>query len=534
MQRIRIYAIILLIGLITVISLYALLSSDKKGQKVIGSLMILLAYLGGAYFFSPKWLYVLLVCSILVLPFLAYKFYNLRDNKGTKIILKHSKGQLEFFNAFVGWLVYGGAGSGKTASLGKPLLSEFMRLGFVFFIYDAKDNDYTNTAFWLKEKLNYPHPIYNIDIVNLSNGYRFNPIKKKLILDEMDVEELFTNTYMVLAKKTSLTEWDDKAKGILIASAYYLYYYHPDKFTYPHVLNFPLQLEPEELTYLFEQNPTCKTYAKALIDSKDSKPTQSSIMSTLSGVISSFAANKKITYVLTGDDFDFYLNDPEEPKSFSITNSFQYRNQISPFVALLFVSAVKRIKFGNTVPMVGFLDEGTTFKIQDLEQYPSELREYLFAMVILTQNPSKIEKMYSKADLRSLESNLQNHFYGRTKDPESAKKFSGMFAEIKERRKSYTMGKNQRKSVTTSTQDKEKYKPEFFKGLQVGRFVGSATESNVVEFDVRFKPYEGSKLSENPFVRMVTDEDIQSNYEKVINVISEIYTNDVKSNAIKQ
>ena len=525
MQEIRSYAIVALAFISLSASSYLMFRKDSNPYlRIIILVGLVFSYTFLIYFFSAYWGFVfgasLLVGGLCAL----FEAKQEEEESDSSIILKHSKGQLKFFNAFVGWLIYGGAGSGKTVSIGKPLLAEFMRNKFSFFIYDAKDNDYTKTAFWLKKELEYPYPIYNIDIVNLSNSYRFNPIKTSLIADEMEVEELATNLYKVLAKKSVLSEWDDKAKGVLIACAYYIYYYHPDKFTYPHILNLPLQLEADELIELFEKNPTCRTYAGALFDAKGSKPTESSIRSTLSGVISSFAANKRIGYVLTGDDFDFYLNDPENPKSFTITNTLKYRNQISPFVALLFVNVVKRIEFGNTVPMVGFLDEATTFKIEDLEAYPSELREYLFAMVLLTQDPAKIEKMYGKNDLSSLESNLQNHFYGRSKSLESGKKFSGMFAQIQEKKKSYTVGgKAQRKSTTISSLDKEKYKPEFFNRLKPGQFVGSAAEGNVNEFDVRFKPYSGSKLETNPFVRKVTDKDIEKNYQSIISDVKNIY-----------
>ena len=51
--------------------------------------------------------------------------------------------RLEFYYHYSNFLVYGGAGSGKTKSIGKWLLSEYMRLGFAGFIYDFKDTDYT-------------------------------------------------------------------------------------------------------------------------------------------------------------------------------------------------------------------------------------------------------------------------------------------------------------------------------------------------------------------------------------------------------
>lgn len=517
MERIRLYGIIGFVFLLTASVFFAAFSTRKRGPIIAAIIGMGLLYFGLYRYFSPLWLWVLGAGALISVPFVPLVKGSSRKKGPYTIVLKHSKGSIEFYNPFLGFLVYGGAGSGKTVSLGKPLLAEFMRLGFVFFIYDAKDNDYTRTAFWLKESLDYPHPIYNIDLVNPSHGFRFNLFAPHLFDDESEVEEMSTILYKVLAKKMELNEWDDKAKGVLNAVAFYIYKHHKEHFTAPHIVNLATQTDTDSLAEMLESDPTCRSYAKAFLDAKESPATRSSIISTLSGVIGSFAANKRICYVLNGDDFDFFLNDPEDPKSVTITNNFKYREQISPLVTLMFVMAMKRINFGNTVPMVGFLDEATTFKIQNLEAYPSELREYLLAMVLLTQNPGKIEKLYGKQDRSSLESNLQNHFYGRTKDLEAGKVFSQMFATIDKERKSVTTRSNSDgSSMTRSMEEKAKYKPEFFKGLKPGEFVGGAAESNVDEFRALFKPYEGSKLEENPFVRMVTTEDLEKNYNRII------------------
>lgn len=42
-------------------------------------------------------------------------------------------------NPFNGFLVYGGAESGKTKSIGKPLLEQFVKSRFAGFVYDYKD-----------------------------------------------------------------------------------------------------------------------------------------------------------------------------------------------------------------------------------------------------------------------------------------------------------------------------------------------------------------------------------------------------------
>lgn len=45
-------------------------------------------------------------------------------------------GRITFGNPFNGFLVYGGAESGKTKSIGKPLLEQFIKSRFAGFIYD--------------------------------------------------------------------------------------------------------------------------------------------------------------------------------------------------------------------------------------------------------------------------------------------------------------------------------------------------------------------------------------------------------------
>ena len=64
---------------------------------------------------------------------------------------------IRYYYWFSNFLVYGGAGSGKTKSIGKPLMEQYIRSGFAGFIYDFKDFDYTRTAYNLIRKHGYPH-----------------------------------------------------------------------------------------------------------------------------------------------------------------------------------------------------------------------------------------------------------------------------------------------------------------------------------------------------------------------------------------
>ena len=64
----------------------------------------------------------------------------------------------------------------------------------------------------------------------------------------------------------------------------------------------------------------------------------------------------------------------------------------------------------NRVPFVFILDEMTTFKVRDFEKLPSVLLEYGAAFLLLTQSEGKLEKLYSKLDRSSIETNFGNIF----------------------------------------------------------------------------------------------------------------------------
>ena len=113
-------------------------------------------------------------------------------------------------------------------------------------------------------------------------------------------------------------------------------------------------------------------------------------------------------YVLSGNDFDFNLIDPECPKLVVVSNAYQIENLISPVISLMLSISSRRFTLANKVPFFYFLDEATTFRIADFEKLPSVLREYLCSFVFLTQSAAKIEKIYGKYDRSSIESNFGN------------------------------------------------------------------------------------------------------------------------------
>lgn len=78
----------------------------------------------------------------------------------------------------------------------------------------------------------------------------------------------------------------------------------------------------DSLTRFLEQNTISEMMAGAFLKAKGSEKTQASYISTLSNQIATMATDEKIAWVLSGNDFDFNLIDPEHPKMFAVSNNF--------------------------------------------------------------------------------------------------------------------------------------------------------------------------------------------------------------------
>jgi len=233
--------------------------------------------------------------------------------------------------------------------------------------------------------------------------------------------------------------------------------------------------------------------AGAYLKAEGSEKTQASYLSTLCNNLATVSQNEEIAYVLSGDDFDFNLIDPENPKLFAISNNFSKNSVYAPVIGMLMTISSRQFTMRNKVPFVYFLDEMTTVNIKNFETLPSVLREYLCAFVLLTQSGSKVENQYGRLDRSSVEANFGNQFFGRTKDVESLKYYPMMFGKEEKERRSRSAGKSggsTNRSVTVSSQKEDIYQGKDFADLEPGEFIGSATRANVSYFKVKLEMYD--------------------------------------------
>lgn len=471
-----------------------------------------------------------LLIPYLIFSVISYFVYSLdkavsEPKKGEDtFVLGSQKGEIKFYYPRDNFLVYGGAGSGKTASIGKPLLEQYIKYKWAGFIYDYKDFDYTKTAYNLIQKYNYPYRLYRVSFTDMSRTHRFNPLKKSVIGSEVFLFQAMDDFLKASAPpdvvKNDSGGWFNGALGLLrgVAVRFFNFKGEYERFcTLPHILNFILLASAEQIISFLEGDMMAKMNAGAFIGSGSSERTRDSYRSTLNNYITNLATNKNVCYVLTGDDFDFYLNDPEDPKLFAVSNNFALESLISPIIAMLVPMSARKIEFGNTVKFTYILDEMTTFKVNNFQGMPSVLREYGVSFLIMTQSGGKIENNYGKNDRASIEANCANLFLGRTKDVEALKYYPLFFGKEEKDKESTSAGSSSGKynsSVTRSKQKENVYETNNFAELKQGEFILSAGQSNVNRVKTRFKMF---KLDEKPLpiVNLTTEKEVSKNYEQI-------------------
>jgi len=471
-----------------------------------------------------KILFVVVVLVIIVIILIPSK--KKPETKGKfKFVLKTHGTDLEFNDPFDNFLVYAGANSGKTASIAKPLLEQYIINGFAGLVYDFKEKDLTKTVNHLVKKHNYNNATYLINFTDLSRSHRANIIKPSLFVDNQNLFLQLITDLLDAYKGDTKDDggWLNGALGIFKGAAINFYKLYPEYCTVPHISNYICATTTDKLKTFLLKTHDSKVLASAFLKA-ESENTSSSYLSTLVNFISPLAINRNISYVLTGDDFDFNLLDPENPKLVTVSNSYSIEKQLSPIISMMITSSSRRFTIENKIPFFYCLDEATTFKIPEFEGLPSVLREYKCSFMLLTQSGSKIERRYSKLEKSSIESNFSNLFIGKTQDVEALKNYPLIFGKYEKERVSKSKGSSRggdSRSTTKSYQKEDVYDTGFFTSLETGEFVGRAAHSKTKTFHVRFKKYDDEE-EELPIIRTVLQSDIENNYEKIISDLESI------------
>ncbi|RAI97016.1 type IV secretory system conjugative DNA transfer VirD4/TraG family protein [Chitinophaga skermanii] len=527
------YALILIILFNVRICRYLIVNLFFSLVSVVGATYGLLSLMQG-YLSMTKWFYAGIGLEVIVASIYGVLF-GLRpgekEGKKQKVQEFHLETEcgntLTLKNPFDNFLIYGSQGSGKTKSIGKNLLMQYIKYNWVGFVYDYKEGDYTRTAFELIKRFNYAYSVHHINFHNVSCSERVNVIKPSVVKDPVFFTELLSEFFIAnMSKEVEKMDFFDVAAiGVLKGIGLRFFFDYPHICTLPHIVNYIAQTDYRKLEAFLNGRRESRGVAAAYVSGEQSEKTRGSILSALGAIISDFSINKQVQYILSGDDFEFNLLDPKNPKLLLLANNHQYDRILSPVVGMMASIYARSFTMENKLNAVNFLDEATTFKIANFEGNLSLLREYRLSTVILTQSPAKIEKRYGPLDLRSIETNCGNKFFGRNLDIIGVESSIKQFAAIDEKKVTSTTGSSthsRSSSKSISHGKKKKYEPAELMKLKPGQFVGRAQNSNYTEFEFQFKQYVPGQEKDIEIRNVVLESDLIDCYNKIIDDIINI------------
>ena len=273
--------------------------------------------------------------------------------------------------------------------------------------------------------------------------------------------------------------------GIVQAVAVRMFYDYPKICTIGHVANFIIYNDYETLLNFIEKRREARPYADELFKSRDTKKTADNIMWSATQILKPIATNKNVCYVLGGDDFDFNLINPKNPKVICVCNDNENNTLLNGLIGSMVNILAKQINFGNRQNTFFFMDEGTTFKIPNFAYLVGLLGEYCVSFTFLTQSLSKIIEVYKPAATTSIVSNFNNYFLGRTNVAKDAKDYAELFGRIEKTKVTRSEGRSSssRNSSTSSGKSKTEQKdflfePDHFTSQTQGQFTCSFLDGN--------------------------------------------------------
>ena len=405
-------------------------------------------------------------------------------------------------------------------------MSQFIEKGYCGILYDYKFPTLTNELNTIliqhQKKVLYqkkaPFPLYVLDFEDMTRCHRVNPIRPDYIKDISYAEEIATSIYNNLdlsSVKQSGNFFTRSAINWFTALIWFYKVKHPQQCTLPHVFNTILYQDFQHVFSMLLSEPTCGDYIRSIVTSLDTKADRQlgGQVSSLQNVIARLNT-AKLSWILSGNDFDLDINNPDDPKLLSIGMSPQIRKALVPVISCIFTVALQQMNVEGKHKSFLMLDEATTLYLDDLDHIGAVARSNKIAMVLIAQDTAMLVEKYGLQKAQTIIANMNNMYFGRTNLPQTAKIISETIG--KEEReiigKNVSMDYHQQDHGSLGhnfgIQDRPIIKPEEVQTLKRGEFVGRTTDEDQAYFYAQLKRNRfRKKYAIEPFVQFMHKSD---------------------------
>lgn len=430
-----------------------------------------------------------------------------------------NKGKLSI-NPFSGVCILGVPKAGKTASIIKPTIQQLAEKSFCGIIYDYKQFDLTKSAYHHYQD-QHTVDFKMVNFFNLPYTNRINPLSPHVIQHPAFALEASTVFLANMAGATKSLNgsdryWMDSAAGLFAAIIWRLQCDYPEYCDLPHAIAIGLNKSTDELTSFIEENDQSRFLAASYLKSLGSDKQLAGIVGTLAGSLSKVAL-PELFYVLSGDEVNLNLNDPDQPTLLCLSNTQQLDSTYAPALALIISVCIKLMNQPGRHPSAILLDEAPTLVIPNFDNIPATARSNKVATFFCAQDMVQSEAGYGRVGRDKILATLATHFYGRVTDPSTADRYSKMFGTIEKKytSKSRRSGAMFHSGYTDSMRDVHKYKPEMFHQLEVGEFLGVIGDGNMKELRAKFSCYQDYPV-QLPLLKNITTIEVHELFDSIV------------------
>lgn len=427
----------------------------------------------------------------------------------------YSKGFRKSINLLRGVIIFGAAGSGKTFTAFSRIIKHIIEAGLATLIYDHKNFELTEVYnnYYRQQELNYekylielddykvkmavdhggkiknfikrfsikkpkevkkPLPSYQICFHNINYSNQCNPIAPELIADSEDLRVITKGFMSNLSSETGSDNqiFTSGAMAAMNGVIWRLKNDFPEHCNWAVAASILIQKNPDQLFAFIEKNRDAKILATPFFDARENDRLFSSFRNSISDAMVKIISPKTF-YVLSGNDFNFKLNDLENPAHLLLINLPGKEDFYNPLHSMVFESVKTQISQQKGHPMAIILDEAGQIKFNKVYNIPALLRSFGIATVFGIQDKIQGVLLYSEDQLYSLLGNLSTKFFGKSNLPQTSKFYESYFELVKRKIFSKTDSNSSSgtgKSITISEKEEAKHRAFEFERLEEGEF----------------------------------------------------------------
>ena len=396
---------------------------------------------------------------------------------------KMHKGWINVVNPFRGILVLGSPGSGKSYSVYEPFIDQMMAKGYAMCVYDYKYPTLSKNVY--NKLLQYQHRfpvkpefcVLNFD--DPMHSLRANPTHPIYIESQADCAEIaeliMLNINKVAREKNDF--FTESSKALLDGTFWYLRTHEDGRYcTFPHAIEF-LNQDYRKVIAMLVSDPDVKTKISSFADAFEAGANDQ-----LQGMIASTRiplskfTSRNLYWILTGDDFNLDINDPENPKILCIGNNPDREIIYGTCIALYTSRMFKRINHPGKLKSAVLLDEMPTIFLPGVDKILNTCRSNGVVFVVGGQDITQFVRDYGKKESDVLVNTPGTTLTGQVTG-ETAKTMSNAFGKQDRVRESESIGRST-DSVSISMQEKEIMPIRKIETLSTGTFFGRVADTH--------------------------------------------------------